>query len=130
MEGSWAHKRKAAWKRSGGKCELCGFDIASMMKDLRAYQDAARDKLGWLEAAKATKAYAKLMYGIRARKWPDPCWAADHIKPIAEGGDPLPPLEKIRILDFECHDKVTRELFKRLAERRKNHRWMPLFPKT
>lgn len=119
----WRKLRDLAWQRSEGKCELCGFDIADMMKRLDAYQAAsiACQNVSNTQA----KRFAAIMYGKKARNWPGTCWAADHINPISEGGDSIPPLEEIRILCLECHDSVTAELRKRLSERRKNHRWMP-----
>ena len=136
QEGSWGHLRQAAWKRSKGKCELCGFDIAAMFKALSDYNQNARketkDDKGCYNfqlASNRTQAFAKIIYGVKARNWPHDCWAADHILPISEGGDCLPGLEGVRILDLECHDKVTAELRRRLSERRKRHRFMPLFPK-
>lgn len=136
-ECSWGFMRRAVWKRSTGKCELCGFDIVAMMKELSEYNHNARketkDAKGHYNfqlASNLTKAFAKLIYGVKARAWPNDCWAADHIVPIAEGGPSIPPLEGVRVLCLECHDRVTAELRKRLSERRKNHYFRPLFPKN
>lgn len=117
VTAGWAKLRLLAWERSKGKCERCGFDIAAMVSDLTTYSQKADQT--------TTRRYSKIMYGKKARNWPLACWAVDHIAPVSEGGDSLPPLEGVRVLDIECHDLVTAELRKRLSERRKNHRWMP-----
>lgn len=77
-----------------------------------------------------TMKFSKIVFGTRSRNWPKVGWAADHIIPIAEGGDVFPALEGVRILCLLCHDSVTGELRKRLAERRKRHYFKPLFPKS
>jgi 5-methylcytosine-specific restriction endonuclease McrA len=135
-ECSWPFLRRQVVERANGKCEMCGFDIAGMMKALNDYRhnasEALRLKTGLIynhqAAIHQTKQFARLMYGVKARLWWNDCGAVDHIIPIAEGGHPLPGLEGLRYLCLECHDKVTAELRKRMSERRKRHRWMPLFP--
>lgn len=133
QESNWSEIRKYIYKRDGGKCRICGWDIAKMAADLDKYFKAAQktcapsqNRSAYGVAKAVTLSYALTMHGSRARTWPFACWAADHIRPISEGGDCLS-VDNARLLCLECHDRVTAELRKRLAERRKRHRFLPLF---
>ena len=117
---NWKTIRDSAWGVCGGLCALCAFDIAKMERELWEYHRRGGEDLA------LTKRFAKIIFGLRARNFPKVCWAVDHIKPIAEGGESLPTLEGVRVLCLLCHDVVTRELRARMAVRRKRHRWMPL----
>jgi len=44
LEGNWKHIRKVAYDASGGKCALCGFELAVMMKALSDYNHNARQQ--------------------------------------------------------------------------------------
>lgn len=129
-EGNWTRVREYIYKRDEGRCALCRFDITQMEKDLHHYNQEARKhterKFDFSEASRQTKRYAFTMYGARARNWPNDCWAVDHILPISEGGECLDHAN-LRLLDLVCHDKVTAELRGRLAERKRRHRFLPLF---
>jgi 5-methylcytosine-specific restriction endonuclease McrA len=48
------------------------------------------------------------------------CWDADHMVPVAEGGDHA--LDNIRTLCVPCHQRVTRELAKRRAAQQRRAR--------
>jgi hypothetical protein len=123
MEGNWSVIRSKAWELSKGFCALCKFDIAKMERELWEYHRRSSYDMA------LTMKFAKILYGVRSRNFPKVCWAADHIVPIVEGGDSFPTLDGVRILCLLCHDAVTRELRKRMSERRKRHRWMPLYRK-
>lgn len=124
LEGNWSVIRSKAWEISKGFCALCKFDIAKMERELTEYHRRGGHNMH------LTMKFSKIVFGTRSRNWPKVGWAADHIIPIAEGGDVFPALEGVRILCLLCHDSVTGELRKRLAERRKRHYFKPLFPKS
>lgn len=123
LESNWSIIRSKAWELSKGFCALCKFDIAKMERELWQYHRRSGEDMS------LTMKFAKIVFGVRSRNFPKVCWAADHIVPIAEGGDSFPKLDGVRILCLLCHDSVTRELRARMSERRKNHRWMPLLTK-
>ena len=116
------------WERDKGQCKSCGFNISKMEEELRQYRAKARLGTAYYEGIKATKRYAKHLYGVRAGNYPEGhLWEADHLVPISEAGDPFDP-QNVRVLCLKCHKEETAKLRKRLAIRRKRHSFKPLFP--
>jgi 5-methylcytosine-specific restriction protein A len=81
--------RQAIWKRDGGVCRICGFDVG------RAERQWKRQR--------PTTANRSLRRSWRAAR---PRWEADHVIPVAEGGGECG-LENYRLLCRPCHRAIT-----------------------
>jgi 5-methylcytosine-specific restriction enzyme A len=117
-------------ERDAGVCAECGIDCVALRRELEALLWAMR---------KASRAdygqYAPLdfelkgehAFGARIRelgltgeraRLRRRLWEMDHVVPVVEGGGSCG-LDNLRTLCWRCHARVTAELRKRMAERRK-----------
>jgi 5-methylcytosine-specific restriction endonuclease McrA len=92
-------------KRDRGICALCDIDTVAMRRKVMKLPLPAR-----------TQALRELaeqgLIGHTRKSW----WEADHILPVAEGGDSN--IENLRTLCRPCHRGVTTELRLRLRRKR------------
>ncbi len=95
--------RNAVAARDAGICALCGLDCASI--------DNALMRLRWY-ANHAWRAWCGIL-GLPANG--RSCWAADHIRPVVEGGGACG-IENLRTLCWRCHAGETRALAGRRAK--------------
>jgi len=81
--------RKQVWKRDGGVCRVCGFDVRQAERQWKRARPDASDR-----------AARRRWRAVRPR------WEADHIIPVADGGGECG-LENYRLLCRTCHAAVT-----------------------
>jgi 5-methylcytosine-specific restriction enzyme A len=89
LRSSPAYVREQVWKRDGGVCRMCGFDVRGAQRRWRRERPPKIDRA-------ARKRW-------RAER---PRWEADHILPVADGGGECG-LENYRLLCRACHVAVT-----------------------
>ncbi len=112
--------RQRVFKRDRGVCALCGVDSAHLGKTLQT-------EWRWLKLAttdQQRKARAEFRREYRwffARRT---YWDADHIVPVVEGGGECS-MANIRTLCVPCHQRVTKDLARRRASRRRQQRRGP-----
>ncbi|HEY7058309.1 MAG TPA: HNH endonuclease [Vicinamibacterales bacterium] len=89
LRSSPHYVRRQVWKRDGGVCRLCGFDVRLAQRRWKREKPSAADRLA-------------------RRRWraSRPRWEADHIIPVADGGGECG-LENYRLLCRACHAAVT-----------------------
>jgi 5-methylcytosine-specific restriction protein A len=105
LRSSVSYLRDCVFERDRGVCRLCGFDTE------RERRRVAR--LGFAARMLELRRLQKLGVVVRGRKsW----WEADHVVPVAEGGDST--LDNVRTLCRACHRQVTAALRERLKIRR------------
>ena len=97
--------RQQVFERDKGICALCGLDCGKLDDLLAEWQGKP-----FYEEVKEIL----VQHGLPATKIGSPCWHADHIVPIARGGQTT--LENLRVLCLQCHQEVTRDLRKQLAK--------------
>lgn len=139
------HVRRLVLERDHGVCAVCGLDTDALQRILTSewmvageimevlMRKAAREDViarlrghGWSErAAEASFGHwaefdAKIIRGKLHRS----LWAADHIKPVVEGGGGCG-LDNYRTLCVPCHNKASAALAKRRASARKRQRELP-----
>lgn len=95
--------RRAVFQRDKGICAGCGRDTVSDYAQ-KFGQDLAKCRSGWKPVGR---------------------WEADHIIPIVEGGGECG-LEGFRTLCLDCHHAATKELARRLSEKRAAKKLAPL----
>lgn len=106
LRSSVSYLRECVLARDHGVCAACGTDTVRLRRGVMRLPFAARMK-------RVRELIAAGMV-VRGRKsW----WEADHILPVAEGGDSS--LDNIRTLCLPCHRSATSALRKRLAERKR-----------
>ena len=89
LRSSPSYVREQVWKRDGGICRRCAFDVGQAERAWRRSRPPKGDRAG--------------RRGWRAAR---PRWEADHILPVADGGGECG-LENYRLLCRDCHVAVT-----------------------
>jgi len=115
MRTSTRYARRAVYARDLGICTHCGVDCGMLdrvVARLRMTEDCESPAAG---DALAVEFIAALGFGRRRR--PTSLWQADHRIAVVEGGGECG-LGNYRTLCLLCHRRVTRELRRRIAERR------------
>ncbi|GAF98239.1 unnamed protein product, partial [marine sediment metagenome] len=104
----WGQVRRAVYKRDGGRCQLCGLDLA---------------KLERIAAAGGREARAELRRALHLpwHRFVSEAWDVDHIVPVCEAG-PAKSLDELRLLCYWCHQKETAALARRRAASRHDSR--------
>lgn len=112
--------RQRVYQRDRGVCALCGIDSALLGKALQA--EWRRLKLAATDQQRKARAEFR-----REHRWffsRRTYWDADHIVPVVEGGGECS-LANIRTLCVPCHQRVTKDLTRRRASRRRQERRGP-----
>jgi 5-methylcytosine-specific restriction endonuclease McrA len=109
--------RQRVFKRDRGVCALCGVDSALLGKTLK--KEWGRLKLATSDQQRKARAEFRREYRwfFSRRTY----WDADHIVPVVEGGGECT-MANIRTLCVPCHQRVTKDLARRRAARRRQER--------
>lgn len=111
------YMRRRVFERDRGICALCGIDAAVLGRALAA--EWQRVKLARTRREREERAEFRKRYRWFFRR--TSYWDADHIIPVVEGGGECT-LENIRTLCVPCHQRVTKDLARRRASRRRQER--------
>jgi 5-methylcytosine-specific restriction protein A len=112
--------RQRVFQRDRGVCALGGIDSVLLGKMLDA--EWRRLKLAITDQQRKARAEFRREYRwFFSRRT---CWDADHIVPVVEGGGECT-LDNIRTLCVPCHQRVTKDLARRRASRRRQQRRGP-----
>lgn len=105
VQASPAGFRSAVWDRDEGVCAICEIDTDAMYTAVLRRREKNRD-------------FIYIPFTDKCR------WEADHILPISEGG--ADSLDNARTLCVPCHRSETKKLRRRLAEKRRVQKTLPL----
>lgn len=106
-------------KRDGGVCVSCGVDCEKQKRALRAALAASKRthrRDGWWREVQSAQSEIRAAFGVDPHRMTT--WDADHIIPIAEGGDNT--LENFQTLCQRCHKAKTAQQAADAALRRRN----------
>lgn len=121
LRSSTDYLRRKVWERDHGVCALCGLDTEAVRKELLRLREArwraqTREERDTADARLLDRLTELALPG--ASCWYIPhLWEADHIVPVSEGGDSN--LENVRTLCWRCHRRVTAELARERAAKRR-----------
>lgn len=112
--------RQRVYQRDRGVCAICGIDSALLGKALAS--EWRRLKLATTDRQRQARAEFRREYRwfFSRRSY----WDADHIVPVIEGGGECS-LANMRTLCVPCHKRVTKDLVRRRASRRRQDRRGP-----
>lgn len=97
--GNDSNRRSAIFEAQGGKCALCGLDLAELARQL--FPRSAKTEMR--SRALAAHPWARAAYST------SDLFDLDHITPVVNGGGQKGD-ENLRVLCKQCHKRVTKEL--------------------
>ncbi|HEY8530979.1 MAG TPA: HNH endonuclease signature motif containing protein [Limnochorda sp.] len=112
--------RLHVWRRDRGVCARCGCDTKAIRQELEGLLDRYREARAGPDREEALDRFLARARELGLPGWKlevPHLWEADHIIPVAEGGDSS--LENVRTLCWRCHRAVTAD-YARLRARRRN----------
>lgn len=117
----WDVMRRAVWKRDGGVCQRCGWDMATLQRALWRFIRPT-----WMESRETVKPrvlhvieFLRQITGHNRSLWYNGIkWECDHRVPLHEGGAHA--MENLRVLCRPCHVAETAALRKRMSESRRD----------
>lgn len=110
--------RSKLFQRDRGVCAACKVDTEALKKEYHALRQPHPEFPTMTRPDEAAKTAFLERYEIPYGRISSDWWDADHITPVVEGGGECG-LDNLRTLCIPCHARVTRELARRRAGKRK-----------